>query len=45
MEAWIEEQNRAPAGAPWEVYWTGPEEVPEPDQWKTEVVWPVYSIE
>jgi AraC family transcriptional regulator len=45
LEAWIEEQNRAPAGAPWEIYWTDPEEVPEPDQWKTEVVWPVYSIE
>jgi effector-binding domain-containing protein len=41
VEAWIAEQGRAMAGAPWEVYWTDPGENPDPATWRTEVVWPV----
>jgi AraC family transcriptional regulator len=39
--AWIDEHGREPAGAPWEVYWTDPGEVPDPSAWRTEVVWPL----
>ena len=42
VEAWIKERGREPAGAPWEVYWTDPGEVPDPNEWKTELLWPVH---
>lgn len=29
------------AGAPWEVYWTGPRDGADPDGWRTEVVYPI----
>lgn len=41
LEAWMEEQDRKPAGAPWEVYRTDPGETPDPAAWKTEVLWPI----
>lgn len=41
MVYWLREHGHAPAGAPWEIYWTDPEEVPNPDEWRTEVIWPI----
>jgi effector-binding domain-containing protein len=41
LEAWIGEQGRRPAGAPWEVYWSDPGEEPDSSKWRTEVVWPI----
>lgn len=43
VERWIEAQGLEPDGPPWEVYVTDPGEVPNPDEWKTEVVWPIKS--
>ena len=41
IEAWMESQKLAAAGAPWESYITDPAEHPDPKDWKTEVCWPV----
>jgi effector-binding domain-containing protein len=41
LEAWIAEQGRRPAGAPWEVYWSDPREEPDSARWRTEIVWPI----
>jgi effector-binding domain-containing protein len=27
--------------APWEVYWTDPGQEPDPEKWRTEVIWPL----
>lgn len=43
VEAWIRTQGTSPSGAPWEVYLTDPGEVPDPANWKTQVLWPVGS--
>jgi AraC family transcriptional regulator len=39
--AWIQEQGLVVAGPPWEVYVTDPGEVPDPQDWRTEIFWPV----
>jgi len=41
VQSWIEASGLTPAGAPWEVYLTDPGEVPNPEDWKTQVVWPL----
>ena len=41
LEAWMREHGRQSAGAPWEVYWTGPDDVTDPAEYRTEVLWPV----
>ena len=41
LQAWMKEQGVEPAGPSWEVYWTDPNEVQDPSQWKTEVIWPI----
>lgn len=41
IEQWMAENQRTPAGAPWEVYWTDPEEEPDPEKYRTEIVWPL----
>jgi effector-binding domain-containing protein len=41
LEAWAEAHERELAEGPWEVYWTDPNEVPNPAEWKTKVVWPL----
>jgi len=41
LQAWMKEQGVQPAGPCWEVYWTDPQEVQDPSQWKTEVIWPI----
>jgi effector-binding domain-containing protein len=44
LQVWIEDQGHEPAGPPWEVYWTNPGEVPNPADWKTEVIYPIRSM-
>jgi effector-binding domain-containing protein len=41
MQTWIEEQGYAIAGAPWEIYWTDPQEEPDSGRWKADVIWPL----
>ena len=41
VQAWVAEQGLAIAGAPWETYLTDPNETPDPNDWRTEVVFPV----
>jgi AraC family transcriptional regulator len=40
IERWMAEHGVAAAGAPWETYLTDPAEVPDPAEWRTEVVYP-----
>jgi len=44
MEQFLDEHQLAKAGAPREVYLTDPGEVPDPAQWKTQVIWPVPPV-
>lgn len=37
----IEAEGLRPAGAPWEVYTTDPADFPDPNDWKTDIFWPV----
>jgi effector-binding domain-containing protein len=41
LRAWIEANGREEAGVPWEVYYSDLQEVPDPDDWRIEVVWPI----
>jgi AraC family transcriptional regulator len=41
IQVWIEAQGLATAGAPWESYVTDPADYPDPQDWKTEVFWPL----
>lgn len=41
IEAWIAAQGLTPAGPAWESYLTDPGEVPDPKDWRTEVVYPL----
>jgi effector-binding domain-containing protein len=41
LERWMEKEGRAPNGPPWEVYWTGPADGPDPAGWRTEVGYPI----
>lgn len=38
---WVAARGGAPAGDPWEVYLTDPEQEPDPQRWRTEIVMPV----
>ena len=38
---WLASNKREPNGPPWEVYVTDPGEVANPDDWKTEIFWPL----
>lgn len=38
---WIDESDHEQTGPPWEYYWSDPEKEPNPDNWKTEVFFPV----
>jgi AraC family transcriptional regulator len=40
VERWLADNELEPAGDPWESYLTDPGEVPDPADWKTEIVWP-----
>ncbi|HEV8068165.1 MAG TPA: AraC family transcriptional regulator [Planctomycetaceae bacterium] len=41
LEEWIAQNGFRPAGAPWESYLNDPGDYPNPQDWKTEVCWPV----
>jgi AraC family transcriptional regulator len=41
IERWIEANGCKVAGAPWEQYVTDPGEHPDPQDWRTEVYWPL----
>jgi len=43
IQTWIMENNEEENGAPWEVYITDPGEVPNPEEWLTEVIHPLKS--
>jgi effector-binding domain-containing protein len=41
LEKWVRDQGRQPAGSPWEVYYSDPEQEPDPQKWRTEIVMPL----
>jgi len=41
LEGWLESRDLRAAGAVWEVYVTDPGQVPDPSEWKTEVICPL----
>lgn len=41
LDRWMADNGRAAAGPPWEVYLTDPGEVPDPNDWETQILWPV----
>lgn len=41
VEEWIERTGARSRGAPWEIYWSDPEEEGDPLSWRTELIWPV----
>jgi len=41
MRAWMESNGLEAAGAPWDSYITDPGELPDPEDWRTEIFWPV----
>jgi AraC family transcriptional regulator len=41
LEEWIVTNGFHPAGAPWEAYLNDPADHPDPQDWKTEVCWPL----
>jgi AraC family transcriptional regulator len=44
LDRWVQEHGRTPAGPNWEVYWTDPGEVLDPEEWRTEVVKPLRPV-
>jgi effector-binding domain-containing protein len=40
VASWVDQQGGERTGDPWEVYFSDPQEEPDPDTWKTEVVQP-----
>lgn len=41
LQAWAQANGRQAAGPNWELYWTDPQEIRDPQQWKTEVFKPL----
>jgi AraC family transcriptional regulator len=41
IQQWIEAEGLTARGAPWESYTTDPADYPDPEDWKTEIFWPV----
>jgi AraC family transcriptional regulator len=41
LESWMKDNGVQPAGPPWEVYLTDPQETPDPADYRTEVIWPI----
>jgi AraC family transcriptional regulator len=41
IEKWIEANGLRASGAPWESYVTDPSDHPNPEDWRTEVYWPL----
>lgn len=42
IHRWIQEQGAKPDGAPWEVYFSDPNEQPDPSTWRTDIVQPYH---
>ena len=40
LEEWVVLSGGVPAGDPWEVYFSDPEQEPDPEKWVTEIVMP-----
>lgn len=40
---WMDKTGHQVSGPPWEVYYSDPEEQPDPDTWRTEVIQPLAS--
>jgi effector-binding domain-containing protein len=45
LEGWIKRHGYDFQGAPWEVYWTGPDDEEDPKNWRTQVFWPIKHID
>jgi effector-binding domain-containing protein len=43
LHIWLEEHHKHSAGPQWELYWTDPGLEPDPNKWKTELMWPIES--
>jgi effector-binding domain-containing protein/dienelactone hydrolase len=41
LQQWIETEGLSASGVPWEVYVTDPAQHPDPNDWKTDVFWPI----
>lgn len=41
LEKWMKEKSLESRGGAWEVYWTDPGIEPDPQKWRTQVIWPV----
>lgn len=41
LAAWVAAQKLEAAGGPWEIYWTDPGMVPDPQKWRTQLFLPV----
>lgn len=41
LHEWIDAHKKNSAGPQWEVYWTDPGREPNPEKWKTELMWPI----
>ena len=41
LHQWAADNNRRHGAPPYEVYWTDPEEEPDPTKWRTEIVYPL----
>ncbi|HEX6872204.1 MAG TPA: GyrI-like domain-containing protein [Micromonosporaceae bacterium] len=43
LSAWAAEHGYEPSGPHWEVYYTSPQEEPDPSRWRTDLVLPLHS--
>lgn len=41
LDRWIAENGHTASGGPWEVYLTDPAEVADPEEWQTQIIWPL----
>ena len=41
---WLEETGAQPAGAPWEIYYSDPQEQSDPRTWRTEICQPYLKV-
>ena len=41
LGSWVKEHRRESSGPAWEIYWSDPGAVPDPSEWRTEVIWPL----
>jgi effector-binding domain-containing protein len=41
LEAWVADQGLEPAAGMWEIYLSDPASEPDPNTWRTQIIWPV----